>query len=361
MSVCCVCRKRKIVGSETVHHGFPLDPTLAARWCETLGFDRIPSQYAKVCGEHFREDDYTTYDGSTRNKTLKVDSIPSVNLGNSPTPSSPEPPPGTLADSFENVSEYLPNIEKILQKYAVPQSIKITHDPSSQKITISYAALLDPVAPKEQKIICSKCNAIFKKPIDLQLHNKICRDNLNPYQCAKCNDTFKTIADLRMHKTCKPKPPTDSQSDSDDSNDDDENDDDYMRPRKACKECASYIPVEKMKKHYAKFHVGKAAPFACRICNSRLNTCDDMSKHLRSHSLEQLHALKDKYPVGLHYSSAEREYFECCLCGNVFNTEPTCTVHQDGHLKPRVRCPICQRMFNTQDSFANHLKKHVTK
>ncbi|XP_062706224.1 uncharacterized protein LOC109420676 isoform X2 [Aedes albopictus] len=80
MSVCCVCRKRRIVGSDIVHHGFPLDSAMAARWCETLGFDRIPTHHAKVCGEHFRYEDYTSYDGVTRNKMLKPEAVPSLNL-----------------------------------------------------------------------------------------------------------------------------------------------------------------------------------------------------------------------------------------------------------------------------------------
>ncbi|XP_019550647.2 zinc finger protein 555 isoform X1 [Aedes albopictus] len=352
MSVCCVCRKRRIVGSDIVHHGFPLDSAMAARWCETLGFDRIPTHHAKVCGEHFRYEDYTSYDGVTRNKMLKPEAVPSLNLGNHSQSSSPEPP--ASARSFDNVSDYLPHIEKILQKHAVPQSIKISHDSNSKIVTISYSEISDPVAPKEQKIICSRCNAIFKKPRDLELHHKICRDNLNPYQCARCNATFKTITDLRLHKTCKTNSPEDSTSD--DPSDDDGND---AEPRKVCKECLSYIPVNKMKKHYTKFHEGKDAPFACRICNLRLDDCHILCKHLRSHTLEQLRNIREKYPEGLHYSSKEQEYYECSLCGDIFSSEPACVIHQDTHLAPRFRCPICQRMLNTKDAFVNHLKKHT--
>ncbi|XP_062547338.1 zinc finger protein 182-like [Armigeres subalbatus] len=356
MSVCCVCRKRKITRSDIVFHGFPLDSAMAERWCEILGFERIPVSSAKVCGEHFLEDDYTTYDGATRNKTLKSAAVPSKNLGdNSQKSSAPEASTSIPTTGFGNVSDCLKSIEKILQKYAIPQSVKIQHESSSQSITITYSPVLDPVAPKEQKIICSKCNAIFKKPIDLQHHEKICRDKLNPFQCGKCNVTFKTITELGMHNSCEPKVPQTSPSEAVSDIDDE------TCPKKACEECPKYISVSNMGKHYVKHHPTKNAPFPCVICGLKLIECGELSKHLKSHTLKQLRDLKDKHPAGLHYSSEEQEYFECCLCGDVFKTKASCSVHQNHHLLPRVQCPVCQRMLNTKEEFITHLKKHAAK
>ncbi|KAL9692187.1 hypothetical protein quinque_000237 [Culex quinquefasciatus] len=198
---------------------------------------------------------------------------------------------------------------------------------------------------------------------------------LKPFQCGTCQSCYETIKELRLHK-CDPHQEPDDKAERREQlelltqaiagrqydSDSDEMDvvgEEEVQPNKRCAECDRLIPVSRMQVHYRKFHGDCAnAPFRCRLCKSQFGFCEDLSKHLRSHTVKQLRSLRNRKPDGIPFDSDGKTCYECYLCGNVFGTEEAVRLHQGTHLGDNIRCPVCGRNCESKSDFLKHLVSH---
>ncbi|XP_058814377.1 zinc finger protein 26-like [Topomyia yanbarensis] len=391
MSACCICKKHRVPGSSVTFHRFPTDKNLARTWCKIIGLEHLPLPSARVCEEHFGDEDYSAVYGLTKTKMLVAGAVPNKNMPPSDNKRKADPPnPVPTKHARVEVPPYLLEIADILNETADSNTVEYFHDSSAQTITIRYDGKTEPQLPGvKHSVFCHRCNAVFKNQSDLKLHMKICIEKLKPYQCATCSASFDTIGALGKHK-CNQTPDEDqskpikkshdqmeegfrmSAEDQEklgflsrsiagkeyDSDSEGYDSTDESRPNKKCEECMCLIPVRKMESHYQKRHEGCAPPFACRVCEARFASCAELCKHLKSHSRDQLAECTKKHPNGLRYFRRNYHHFECCLCGNVFDTEEAVRVHQVTHLSERIGCPICRSVFSDKSTFLEHLREH---
>uniref|UniRef100_A0A8D8JZE6 Zinc finger protein 62 homolog n=1 Tax=Culex pipiens TaxID=7175 RepID=A0A8D8JZE6_CULPI len=373
MSICCACKKRKSSSSTATFHVFPRDRNQSKKWCKAVGLNGPPTPSARVCSEHFTEQDYTKgCDGVSKGKLLLPTAVPSQNLesrtedNNAPPAKVPRPTP--------TISPKIQELEEILQQNADPPSINFSHDPDALTITIRYQPIPQP-SDSRAKRVCTRCNAILRI-IDYGTHAKSCvGGKLKPFQCGTCQSCYETIKELRLHK-CEPHQEPDDKAERREQlelltqaitgreydSDSDEMDvvgEEEVQPNKRCVECERLIPVSRMQVHYRKFHENCAnAPFRCRLCESQFGFCEDLSKHLRSHTAKQLRSLRNRKPDGIPFDSDGKTCYECYLCGNVFGTEESVRVHQGTHLGDNIRCPVCGRNCESKSDFLKHLASH---
>lgn len=371
MSVCCACKKRKLLGSTIVFHVFPRDRKLSAKWCKAVGLTGPPGQSSRVCSEHFTEQDYTkSYVGVSKGRLLLPTAVPTQNLESQTEATDPKVP--RLSPI---VSTKIQEIEEILKQNADPASIEFSHDEHVHTITISYRPNSVPKpAESRSKRVCSRCKAILQLA-DFETHAKICvGGKLKPFQCATCQLCYETVNELRLHK-CNPletdntserreqlelltKAITGQEYDSD-SDAVDIAGEEEVQPNKQCKLCDRLILVSRMQVHYRKFHKDcRETSFPCRLCANQFEFCEDLSKHLKSHTVKQLRRLRNRKPDGIPFDSDGKTCYECYLCGNVFSTVESVRSHQATHLADNIQCPICGRNCELKADFLKHLASH---
>ncbi|GBN34021.1 hypothetical protein AVEN_264941-1 [Araneus ventricosus] len=149
MSTCVVANcsnyYRETKHKGVIYYGFPVCPNLNKIWiskCKRQ--DHINVKYARICGDHFRPNDYmddmkNRLLGLNRKKILKPDAVPSVNL--------------TLHDNGEDISSRSYLTADILKNAFAEKDIQEIHElPSEEDNLVAFENLCSEEFPMEWKI-----------------------------------------------------------------------------------------------------------------------------------------------------------------------------------------------------------------
>ncbi|RLU25500.1 hypothetical protein DMN91_001656 [Ooceraea biroi] len=75
---CCICWKEHCSLLPRKCHSFPTNTERREKWFHSIGYTVNAYKNAKICSDHFTEDDYNYTGTSVQSKRLKKTAIPSV-------------------------------------------------------------------------------------------------------------------------------------------------------------------------------------------------------------------------------------------------------------------------------------------
>ncbi|XP_011858187.1 PREDICTED: uncharacterized protein LOC105555756 [Vollenhovia emeryi] len=85
MVQCCICWKEHSPLLPRQFHSFPKDAERREKWCSSIGYIVNAYKNARICSDHFTDDDYSNSGTPIRSRRLNKTAIPSVFMQSSET------------------------------------------------------------------------------------------------------------------------------------------------------------------------------------------------------------------------------------------------------------------------------------
>jgi len=134
-----------------------------------------------------------------------------------------------------------------------------------------------------------------------------------------------------------------------------------------CSVCSkSFQHKRNAQKHIKVVHMGRK-DWSCELCAKRFGTGSDLTRHMKSHTLEKTlkcefcdqlfghnFTLK-KHILAMH---SERK-LECHLCDKKFPNQKMLEIHMERHNPSRLfQCDVCNKQFKQNFTLKEHLRLH---
>ncbi|XP_053698106.1 zinc finger protein 345-like [Sabethes cyaneus] len=239
------------------------------------------------------------------------------------------------------------------------------------------------VHTKEKPHNCDKCDATFRRALELRNHISIVHDGINPHICQECRASFKNYHALYIHRqtvhrnkpvpvvqfkpyhlTCKLcKRQHNKSNELIDHIREEHADQDY--PYVQCPDCPRTFLSQQHLSHHKEVHTDK---YACSYCGLRNPTIQRLQNHV-----ENKHSEVRKYDCRLCINKSYKtkaalrkhvlmhthgKQFQCDICQKTFMRKDQMVIHRRIHTgeKP-FRCETCLKRFSDDAMFSKHKKR----
>ncbi|XP_055525755.1 zinc finger protein 624-like isoform X2 [Wyeomyia smithii] len=239
------------------------------------------------------------------------------------------------------------------------------------------------VHTNEKPYNCDKCDACFRRVLELRNHITMVHEGINPHVCQECRASFKNYHALYIHRqtvhrnkpapvvqfkpyhlTCKLcKRQHNKSNELIDHIREDHTEEVY--PYVQCPDCPRTFLSQQHLSHHKEVHTDK---YACSYCGLRNPTIQRLQNHVENkHSEVRKYdcrvcinkSYKTKAALRKHVlMHTHGKQFQCDICQKTFMRKDQMVIHRRIHTgeKP-FQCETCLKRFSDDATFSKHKKR----